>query len=77
MPPSAGTYQIVQHGNVTSAVFAVFGPWRRLYADVGGSTKAQQIAEDINQGAIDRRPGSPNQLLGNNATHFLESKTIV
>lgn len=69
-------YQIVQHGN-TNQIFAVFGCWRREYVTVPGSTAAQQIAADINQGAIDRRPGAPAQLLGSNATHFLESKEIV
>lgn len=76
MPPSAGTYQIVQHSN-TGQIFAVFGPWRREYITVAGSTAAQQIARDITEGAIDRRPGSPNQLLGTDAVHFLESKKIV
>jgi hypothetical protein len=76
MPVSAGTYQVVQHGN-TGQIFSVFGPWRREYVSVSGSTAAQQIARDITEGAIDRRPGAPAQLLGSDSVHFLESKELV
>lgn len=76
MPVNPKEPQIVQHGN-TGQIFLVFGPWRREYVTVAGSTATQQINEDINQGVIDRRPGAPAQLLGTNATHFLEGKELI
>lgn len=76
-PIPLSSAQIVKHGN-TNQIFRVFGQTRREYVAVAGSTVAQQIAADINSGGvIDRRPGAPAELLGNDAVHFLESKTIV
>lgn len=68
--------QIVQHGN-TGQIFFVFGNTRREYVSVPGSTAAQQIAADINNGVITRLPGQPGELLGTNATHFLEGKKLI
>lgn len=59
--PNAGLY------------YLVFGGERVRFVDSGGSTVAQQIATHINEGAIDRRPGAPNQLVGDAAVHFLEA----
>lgn len=72
--PSGNQREIVRHGN-TGEDFQVFGPFRRLYRNVSGSSAANQIAQHLNDGAVERRPGFPNAvdpLSGNNATHYLE-----
>lgn len=60
--PNAGVYQVVH------------GVERRTLVEIAGvATVAQQRAALINQGAVDRTPGSPNELLGNDAVRFLEA----
>lgn len=69
--PSKRELYFHPYANVT---VVVHGIERRTLADVpGGPTVAQQISELVNQGAIDRRPGAPGQLLGPNVVYFLES----
>jgi hypothetical protein len=58
--PNAGVYQVV--GDIS----------RRTLVATGGVTVNQQITALINNNCVDRRPGSPNQLLGNDAVHYLE-----
>jgi hypothetical protein len=73
MPSNAAAREIYFHP-YANVYQVVHGIERRTLVDVvGGPTVAQQIAELINQGAIDRRPGSPNQLLGPNVVYFLEA----
>jgi hypothetical protein len=51
---------------------------RREITDQGvGLTVADKIAEQINQGAIDKRPGAPGQVLGTDAVQFHETLELV
>lgn len=72
MPSNAAAREIYYHPNAL-VYQVVHGIERRTLVAAGGVTVDQQIAELINQGAIDRRPGAPGELLGNNAVRFLES----
>lgn len=63
--------EIILHPN-SGETFMCFGTTRRLFSTVPGSSANNQIAAHINEGATDRRPGTPGQLLGTAAIHFLE-----
>jgi hypothetical protein len=71
MASNGSTREIWYHPN-SAQTFLVHGPYRREFVSVGGSTATQQIAAQINQGAIDKRPGAPGQVTGADAVHFLE-----
>ncbi len=72
MPSNASAREIYYHPNA-QVYQVVHGIERRTLVAVGGVTVNQQIAALINEGAIDRRPGAPNELLGTPCVQFLES----
>lgn len=74
MPSNASAREIWYHPNA-NLHFVVHGVHRARLVDktaAGGPTVATQIAEQINQGAIDKRPGAPGQVIGSAAVAFLE-----
>lgn len=72
MPSNPAAREIYYHPN--AAVYqVVHGIERRTLTPVAGATVDQQRAALINQGAIDRTPGQPGELLGNDAVRFLEA----
>jgi hypothetical protein len=67
--PSAREIYLHPNANVTQVVHGIE---RRTLVDVpGGPTVAQQVTALLNEGAIDRRPGSLNPLVA--CVHFLEA----
>jgi hypothetical protein len=72
MASDASKREIWYHSNAQK-YFLVTDGERREFTDEGpGLTVADKIAEQINQGAIDKRPGAPGQVLGLDAVQFLE-----
>lgn len=77
MASDASKREIWYHPNAQVYMLVTDGE-RRVITDQGpGLTVADKITELINQGAIDKRPGAPGQVLGNDAVQFLETLELV